>query len=150
MATSFAQRSEGVSAVSPLFGNKENPAAEQRQVDIERLLALPVATLAVQILPLWASGEISPIKLQQGEYAANEIASWLVGSKPNALFSPGSALKRPLDRAIAEAIQMLEHSGLLIRTFSSGNGSSLHLTRLGEQAIVNGDATTYLRGPADR
>jgi hypothetical protein len=26
----------------------------------------------------------------------------------------------------------------------------LHLTRLGEQAIVNGDATTYLRGPADR
>ena len=88
MATSFAQPSEGVSAVSPLFGNKENPAAERRQVDIERLLDLPVAALAAQILPLWASGEISPVKLQQGEYAANEVASWLAGSKPNALFLP--------------------------------------------------------------
>lgn len=136
--------------MSPLFGNKENPAAERRQVDIERLLDLPVAALAAQILPLWASGEISPVKLQQGEYAANEVASWLAGSKPNALFSPGSALKRPLDRAVAEAIQLLEHSGLLIRTFSSSGGSSLHLTRLGERAIVNGDATTYLPAPADR
>jgi len=136
--------------MSPLFGNRENEAAGQRQADVERLLALPVAELAAQILPLWGSGDISPSKLHQGEYAANEIASWLAGSKPSAMYSPGSPFRHPLDQAVVEAIQALENAGLLVRTFSSSSGSRLHLTRLGERALAEGNIAEYLpaSGPA--
>ena len=133
--------------MSPVFGSKDNPDAGQRQAYIEQLLALPVAALAAQILPLWASGDIQPSKLRQGEYAANEIASWLAGSRRSAVYSPGSPFRNPLDQAVTEAIQALEHAGLLVRTFSSSSGTGLHLTRLGEQAIARGPAN-YLPGQA--
>jgi hypothetical protein len=132
-----------------MFGNKDNDAGENQQSEVERLLALPVAELAAQIFPFWGSGPGARASLQDGDYLPNVIASWIAGTRPSAVYSAGSPFKSPLDRAVAEAIQTLEHAGLLIRTFGT-TGSRVHLTRLGERALSSGDVAGYLRGQARR
>jgi hypothetical protein len=131
--------------MSPMFGNKDNDAGDGQPPDVDRLLALPVAELAAQIFPFWDSERVTRASLQDGDYLPNVIASWLAGTRPSAVYSAGSPFKSPLDRAVAEAIQALEHAGLLIRTFGT-TGSRVHLTRLGERALSNGDAARYLTG----
>jgi hypothetical protein len=132
--------------MSPMRGNRGNDAGEG-QPDVDRLLAMPVAELAVQIFSFWDSDKAPRLSLQDGDYLPNVIASWLAGTRPSAMYSAGSPFKSPLDRAIAEAIQALEHAGLLIRTFGT-TGSRVHLTRRGERALANGDSARYLMGQA--
>jgi hypothetical protein len=135
-----------------LFGSKaEDPGSGQRPDYVDHLLALPVAELAALILPLWAASADFPVeRLQQGDYVPNQIASWLAGSKPTGGYTSKNPFAHPLDRPITEAIQALEHAGLLVRTFSAERGSNLHLTRLGEQAIARGPASYLGVGPTDR
>jgi hypothetical protein len=136
--------------MSLLMTNTEEKAAQRAAAneEIERLCALPVAELAAEILPAWA-----PAKRSLSTRPAHDVAEWLMAPYPR---SPVAA-ELYLAPAVEEAIQALEHAGLLIRRFLSGGASTLDLTRLGWAALAQGDARRYLTerarafpaGPAD-
>jgi hypothetical protein len=99
----------------------------------DQLLAMPVGKLAALILPTWAAGDATPRRWRDGEWVALRLAAHLTGQpEPTLLYKP---LTDPLVRAVAEAIQLLEWTGLLLRTYSTIWGTLLHLTRRGERAL---------------
>jgi hypothetical protein len=101
-------------------------------------LAWPPAEVAATILPLFSQSES-----QMAATARNSIVNWCkTGSYSNRIKGGSGATPSeenpftyPDYCAIAEAIQVLERAGLLLRTFSTSNGSYLGLTRLGTYAL---------------
>ena len=51
---------------------------------------------------------------------------------------------KPLVEPVREAIQALEHAGLLLRRTSSDGASTVDLTRLGETALAEGNIRKHL------
>jgi len=104
---------------------------------IERLCVLPLVDLAATILPAIA-------QLRVTADVKYEITEWLTDGGPA---RPSTSAWNAVGAVVAEAIALLEHSGLLIRTILSGGssgGSYLRLSRLGLAALAKGNLREYL------
>jgi hypothetical protein len=107
-------------------------------------LTMPPAEVAATILPLFSSathvGEGSALKA---------VASWLrTGSYrlPGLIRSTGATwFENPDTRVAAEAIQVLEHAGLVMRINPTGeSGSYIGLTRRGMYALQTNTVRQHL------
>ena len=110
-------------------------------------LTMPVAELAATILPLFSyfthqSWEGAALKTIVGWCRTGSYQELPLGSPGE---SPTAWLKDPDCRAVAEAVQVLEHAGLLIRIVNYAQaGSMLGLTRLGEHALATHTVRQHL------
>ena len=109
-------------------------------------LAWPVAEVAATILPLFSS---SPCL--EEEIAIDNIVSWCkTGSyaKPQVfrVVRPEKPFEDPDTRAVVEAIQLLEHAHLLMRTVSGVANTEVRvgLTRLGMHALQTNTVRQHL------
>ena len=120
-------------ALMGLFGNKEEKRAKEAaaQAESDRLLALPIDELAVEIMPAFGPDGINAKSgHRQGP---TEVVSWLL---------PDASVKyrQPILGPVIEALGVLEHADLLTRRAfgSKGQASTYHVTRLGETALADG------------
>jgi hypothetical protein len=123
-----------------LFGNKEEKEAEDQaaRAEIDRLLSLPVPELAAEIMPAFGPDGARPGR----EVGLLQVANWLLRDHRRGV----KYLKELLD-PIREAVQALEHAELVLRLgHGSGENARLKATRLGEQALAEGNVAKYLRG----
>jgi hypothetical protein len=107
-------------------------------------LTWPPAEVAAAILPLFSSST----HVEEGS-ALKAVASWLTtGSyrKPWAIPGTGATwFENPDTRVAAEAIQVLDHAGLLMRINpTSTSGSYIGLTRLGMHALQTNTVRQHL------
>ena len=110
-----------------LFGNKDEKAAQQAatKAEVDRLTALPAAELAAELMGAFASEDA-----KSGGLNDLQFSMWAVKDL-KAKTSDTIALREP----IREALQALEHAGLVVRTVQRGGGW-LNLTREGKTALA--------------
>lgn len=131
--------------MAPLFGKSEEKAAQEEAVGAEvgRLNALPVADLAMELIPAFGPDGARAGK----EINSLQASTWLMRSYPG-----GGKYLRRLHTAVCEGLQLLERVGLVEvlggRRGSVATGAHLRATRLGEQALAAGDLRRYLTDPA--
>jgi hypothetical protein len=121
-----------------LFGNREEKAAAgaAAQAESERLVALPVADLAAEIMPaLGPDGLQTKTGHRQGPM---EVTSWLMSS-----FSDKVKYRQPVLGPVIEGLQALENAGLAERR-AFGGGTTYHATRLGEASLADGSVRRRL------
>lgn len=112
-----------------LFGNKDEKRAKEAaaQAESERLMALPVADLAAEIMPAFGPDGINAGSgHRQGPM---EVTEWLFAST-----STKVRYRQPTLGPVIEGLQMLDNAGLLAqRNFGGSNSSAstYHATRLG-------------------
>ena len=125
--------------MSPLFGNKEEKRAREAAAaaEAERLAGLPVADLAAELMP--AFGADGPGRGGRHEVNLLQLANWLMRSVDG-----GAGHMRDLERPTREAVQALEHAGLVERLGQANIGQRYAATRLGEAAIADGSARQHL------
>ena len=120
--------------MSPLFGNKEKKEAEkaETQAAIDHLIGLSPAELAVQVMP--ALGPGGP-RGQGPNHGPNilQIMIFVVKDIPR-----GNGHLKELDQPVREALQILEHAELALRTTRSQSGTWWSATRAGEAALTDG------------
>jgi hypothetical protein len=125
-----------------LFGNRKEKAAKEGAAaeESERLVALPVADLAAEIMPAFGpDGLQAKTGHRQGPM---EVTSWLLAS-----FSTSVKYRQPILGPVIEGLQALDNAGLVEhRTF--GGGSTYNATRLGETALAEGSVRERLGAPA--
>ena len=125
-----------------LFGNKAEKAEREgaAAAETERLVALPVADLATEVMRAFGPGGMeSRSGHRQG---ALEVTSWLLAS-----FSSSVKYRQPLLGPVIEALQTLENAGLLGQRSFGGSGSTsstYHATQLGEEALAAGSVRERL------
>jgi hypothetical protein len=121
--------------------DKEKDAAAQ--VEVERLLALPLPDLAAEVMRAFGpDGLQTRSGHRQGPV---EVGSWLIAS-----YSSSVRFRQPLLGPTIEALEALNQAGLLQRRSfggSNSNASTYHLTRAGEEALAAGDVRDRLPGP---
>ena len=130
--------------MSPLFRKSKRGLAQESaaRMEFERLNALPVADLAAEVMPAFDPAARRPAHSIVG------ACLWLMGSCPH-----GTAYLIYLKRPVLEAIQALEHAGLLISRVRSGGAgtttqSIVTITRLGETALAEGSVQRHLQPAA--
>jgi hypothetical protein len=128
--------------MSPLFGNRGEKAAQEAaaQAETDRLVALPVADLAAEIMRAFGpDGLETRAGHRQGPV---EISTWLLSS-----FSNKAKYRQPVLGPVIEGLQALEHAGLVESRSFGGQGTSsktFHATRLGETALAEGTVRQHL------
>jgi hypothetical protein len=131
--------------VSPLFGNRDEKAAQDAAVtaEIERLSSLPVADFAVEMMP--AFGADGP-RVPGGGLGILQVMTWLMSSYPRG--NKGLSRLLPAGR---EAVQALENAGLVqvLQRGSDGSVGRLSATRLGQEALADGSVGRYLSKSAN-
>jgi hypothetical protein len=127
--------------MSPLLRRRGEKGAEREaaRAEIERLAALPVTDLAVEIMP--AFGPDGVRGADRRGLASFQIANWLV-----ATYSGRAGIWERLVDPVGEGIQRLEHAGLVERTTPGqpGSGDTVKLTRLGQTALSEGSVRQQL------
>lgn len=107
------------------------------RAEVERLQALSAVELAQTLMP--AFGPEGP---RPGAALDNlQIASWLMSSVPH-----NTKDLTDLREPILEGLQDLENAGLIVGTFRGGAASMLRATRLGEEALAEGNVAKHLNG----
>jgi hypothetical protein len=120
-----------------LFGNKEEKVAEEQaaRAEAERLQSMSAVELAEVLMP--AFGPDGP---RPGSYLNQlQVASWLMSSFPR-----GTKYLKDLREPIMEGLQDLENAGLIVGRTRGGAASLLKATRLGEEALAEGNVAKYL------
>jgi hypothetical protein len=121
-----------------LFRRSEGKIAQEAaaQAEFERLNGLSVDDLAAELLPAFGPGQKRPAQSMVG------ACLWLASSFPG-----GKNYMLDLKRPVQEAIQALEHAGLLTGRVRSGSSAQtiLSITRLGETALADADIRRYLQ-----
>jgi hypothetical protein len=119
-----------------LFGNSEEKKAKEAaaQAESERLVGLPAADLATEIMPAFgADGIDAKSGHRQGPM---EVTEWLLAST-----STKVKYRQPILGPVIEGLQLLDNAGLVGRRSFGGSNSSAstyHATRLGEEALAGG------------
>ena len=122
-----------------LFGNKEEKAAQEEaaKAEAERLQSLTAAQFAEVLLPAFGPDGPKP-----GSYLNQlQVASWLMSSFPR-----GTKFLTELRDPIMEGLQVLENADLIVGRTRGGAASLLKATRLGDEALAEGDVAKYLNG----
>lgn len=101
-------------------------------------LTWPVTEVAAAILPWFAS---NPPEFEG--FATGHIVEWMRGTQSQAVgYKPSAQFTSPDLRTVGEAIQVLEHSRLLMR--SPGERGYIGLTRLGMHALETNGVRQHL------
>jgi hypothetical protein len=126
--------------MSPLFGNSEKKQAEKDAAEAAaaRLIALPPAELAVELMP--SLGPDGP-RGQGPNHGPNilQIMIYLVKDIPR-----GSSHMKELEQPVREGLQVLEHADLVLRT-TRGQGTWYSATRAGEAALADGSVQQQIQ-----
>ncbi len=127
-----------IEAMSPLFGNKAEKAADEAaaKAEAERLVSLPALELAVEIMP--AFGSEGPGRGNPPELNLLQLGTWLMRSQRRS-----ARYLRDLERPIRAAVQALEVAGLVQHR---GQSNRLLATAAGQEALANGTAADQLVG----
>lgn len=149
-----------------MFGHKQGKAAPTAaphdtvaRAEIERLSALPVADLAAALLPAFAPHAEFPVRTGTSAKfrKVREVGEWLVqdyshGRTYSQMRRDGITNLDDLERPVLEALQALEHAGLVIEVAPATTigmaDMGMSITRLGESALADGSARRYLDGRA--
>jgi hypothetical protein len=118
-----------------LFGNREEKRAKEiaAEAESERLVALPVADLAAEIMPAFGPDGIEARPGHQR--GAMQVTEWLFSST-----STKVKYRQPVLGPTIEALQVLETAGLLSRRNFGGTGTSAstyEATRAGTEALAD-------------
>jgi len=127
--------------MSPLFGNREQKAADEAAAAAEaaRLTGLSPSELAVELMPVFGPG--GP-KASAGTGGLNLLQ---IGIALMEKFPRGVSQLRQLEQPMREALQVLEHSELISRT-TIRTGTWFSVTRLGESALADGSVASHVDG----
>ncbi len=127
-----------------LFGNKEQKQQEEAAAReaVERFTAMS---------PRGARRRASSVARPNEKLQAHNsllMGMWLMKPYPR-----GSGEVKNLQEPVREALQALEHAGLVLLRVQSvsdgGAGQRIELTRLGEEARADGDVAKYMDGAAE-
>ena len=121
-----------------LFGNKEEKAAEEEaaKAEAQRLQSLTAVQFAEVLMPAFGPDGPKP-----GSYLNQlQVASWLMSSFPR-----GTKYIKDLREPIMEGLQVLENGDLIVARTRGGAASLLKATRLGEEALAEGNVSKYLK-----
>jgi hypothetical protein len=106
-------------------------------------LNMPPAEVAAAILPHFSSSS----SWNEYEAIADIVSWWKKGKYRAYVFAGKSQFDDPDSRCVAEAIQVLEHAGLLMRTVAGINKTvrmQVGLTRLGMDALQTNTVRQHL------
>jgi hypothetical protein len=117
-----------------MFGKSAGRENDTREA-AERLAALPARELAAELLPAFGAGQKRPA------HGTLMAANWLMSGYPG-----GAGYVKQLLDPVREAVAVLEHAGLLLERRQDTGGSTVSITRLGEQALSAGTVQEYLDG----
>jgi hypothetical protein len=131
------------------------PQDTEAKAEVERLVALPVADLAAELLPAFAPDAEFPTRLSSGRNfrTAPEAREWLMQAYGNGRtyiqqLRDGMTYLEDLERPVLEALQALEHACLItqeVRALAHGMYvTGMSITRLGESALADGNVLRYL------
>jgi hypothetical protein len=122
-----------------LFGNKEEKVAQEQaaQAEAERLQSMPASELAEVLMPAFGPDGPKP----DGYINQLQVGMWLMAAYPR-----GTKFIKDLREPIMEGLQDLENAGLIVGRSRGGTASLLKATRLGEQALAEGNIANYLKG----
>ncbi len=117
-----------------MFGNSQEKAA--RHAEIERLCALPVAQLAAEMMVAFGPDGQHP----GGEIGlgTRDLIEYLGASTHGPKFEPD------LEKPVREGLQRLEHANLIYLQLLAPYGGVFVITRLGRQALAEGNVGDYL------
>jgi hypothetical protein len=123
--------------------------------EMERLVAIPVEALALEVL-----AAIDALNRESGyavdSHGEGRIKKRLAGIAESIFgdfMGRDTDATAPINRPVREALQRLEHANLaLVACLASTGAGAIEehvvcLTRLGEQAVMAGDAARYLGAP---
>jgi len=130
------------SDVTPLFRKSEEKAAREEtgRVEFERLMALPVADLASELMP--AFGPDGPHgRGPDGGINILQLLGWVSTTH----FPSGVSYQRELMEPVREGVQALESAGLVLSTRRQ-QGTWMAVTRLGQTALAEGTVHAHLVG----
>ena len=122
-----------------LFGNKEEKAAQEgaAKAEVERLQSLTAAQFAEVLMPAFGPDGPKP-----GGYLNDlQVGMWLMSSFPH-----GTKFMTDLRDPMMEGLQVLENADLIVGRTRGGAASLLKATRLGEEALAEGNVSKYLNG----
>jgi hypothetical protein len=120
-----------------LFGKSEEKVAEEEaaKAEAERLQSLTAVQFAEVLMPAFGPDGPKP-----GSYLNQlQVGSWLMSSFPR-----GTKYIKDLREPIMEGLQVLENADLIVGRTRGGAASLLKATRLGEQALAEGNVSKYL------
>jgi hypothetical protein len=120
-----------------LFGKSEEKVAEEEaaKAEAERLQSLTAVQFAEVLMPAFGPDGPKP-----GSYLNQlQVGSWLMSSFPR-----GTKYIKDLREPIMERLQVLENADLIVGRTRGGAASLLKATRLGEQALAEGNVSKYL------
>lgn len=126
--------------VSPLFGNREDKAAQKdaANAEVDRLLGLPVPELAAEVMP--AFGPDGPRGHgPNGGINILQVMIFMMRSFPKA-----TGFMTKLQEPVRESVQALENAGLALRS-GTRDGSWYSATRLGQSALADGTVSQQLK-----
>jgi hypothetical protein len=127
--------------MSPLFRKSVEKVAQEAAglAELERLRGLGANDLALAILPALGPDGIAHAR---AGVRPQHLCDWLTASFPGAFkFNPLQLLL-----PVRDGRQRLEHANL-VSSSSLDRASLWRLTSLGETALADGTARTYLAGP---
>ena len=131
-------RARMLAAVRLFAGSRPDRQAEiaAARAESERLIALPIGELAVEILPAFGpSGMNIRIGSQRGP---REVLKWLLPDLPVRYWPP-------VIGPVIEALGVLEHANLLTRRSWGESGSSTYdVSRLGQSTLTDGTVRQLL------
>jgi hypothetical protein len=120
-----------------LFGNKEEKAAQEQaaKAEAERLQSLTAVQFAEVLMPAFGPDGPKP-----GGYLNDlQVGMWLMSSFPR-----GTKFMTELRNPIMEGLQVLENADLIVSRTRGGAASLLKATRLGEEALAEGNVSKHL------
>ena len=123
--------------MSALFRKSEEKIAQEdaASAEAERLVALPPPDLAAEVLPAFA-----PENVKTHVHSSLMACQWLMSSFPKGTRYP----LKELDPPVRAALQVLLNAGLLMERAQPNRPPQMHITPLGETALVEGDVRRYL------
>jgi hypothetical protein len=122
-----------------LFGNKQEKAAQEEaaRAEVERLQSLSAVQFAEILMPVFGPDGPKP-----GSYLNDlQVGMWLMSSFPR-----GTKFLTDLRNPMMEGLQVLENADLIVGRTRGGAASLLKATRLGEEALAEGNVSKYLTG----
>lgn len=123
-----------------LFRKSEDKAAREAEgrAEFERLTALPVADLALELMP--AFGPDGPRgRGPEGAINILQVLGWVSHTH----FPSGVSYQRKLNEPVREGVQALERAGLVLVTRRQ-SGQWMAATRLGQSALADGTVQDHL------
>ena len=137
-----------------MFRKSEEKAAREAagRVEFERLMALPVAELARELMPAFGPDGLRPLHGGDSGPPASGQPAWginllqLVRWVSSTYCPSGNVHASELMEPIREGLQPLERAGLVLRT--RRHQDTWAVTRLGQTALADGTVQDHLVGQA--